>query len=583
MTHTDPRPKNPRSKKARKPVGKPRRILRGVLVVLGAVAVFLAISVAMGMARRPHYERSYIYSAEVRTIEDAGDQGVGTVQVSTLRVPQGIMVETAHFSPTGHVLLRYSRTDGSTEQGFAVMDDDGSHFRVLVAQAGEGGKLLPFADNTRILLGDSVLECPEGTTLDTCPEGAAAIVPLVYPQEMLDDPKVARAWSEVVVSPDCEHVAWTMLRTDCGAANALGQLVRGEDGYTVEDARYCSSIAPFALDADDPARLVPLPVVGGEVKQFVHGGAALSLVGADASGASQSVVTSIATGATQLVTNCPGYDETTIFSPDERYGMTMTTRFSPTTDLGVLGLVPRPFGDPVRTMASTIYTYGVTGVRSERQGNVGPALINIQRSMSEKGYVGIDLSSPDENWVYASPMSWNGDGTKAMWMERQRQGGGVRVQVVMLLEAEHGDAVPAVETPEPGDWAPQDPAVADLSGTVQGKLAGVCTVSQSSGLLAHKSVELVYDGYSDDGVHFYTGTESCSSSILTPTDYAAQLTVTDASGAQVGSMDVELHFGAAYSLASAFTGSTTPHLDLSRSHGTATWYGQTLTADQLVE
>src|SRR3546814_18320723 len=70
------------------------------------------------------------------------------------------------------------------------------------------------------------------------------------------------------------------------------------------------------------------------------------------------------------------------------------------------------------------YTYAVTGVRRAREGNIGPALIDIGASKSQANYLGIDLST-DKDWVYHSPMSWRPDGKKAMWMEKseERRGG----------------------------------------------------------------------------------------------------------------------------------------------------------------
>jgi hypothetical protein len=62
--------------------------------------------------------------------------------------------------------------------------------------------------------------------------------------------------------------------------------------------------------------------------------------------------------------------------------------------------------------------YAVSGVRSFRKGNIGPALIDIQRSMEEDGYKGIALNDPSELWVCMSPMSWNPRGVKGMWPEK---------------------------------------------------------------------------------------------------------------------------------------------------------------------
>lgn len=166
----------------------------------------------------------------------------------------------------------------------------------------------------------------------------------------------------------------------------------------------------FQPDPDHEGLYLYTPEIGGEVKQFVHGGRAISLVGAAPCGMADSIVQDIATGEVTLITCNPGYDETTIFSPDEKLGIVMTTRFSASTDMAVLGLVPRPYGEVLHNILGQVYMYGVTGVRSSREGNIGPALINIEKSQTEEGYMGLNLSDPDGVWMYNSPMSWKSDG-----------------------------------------------------------------------------------------------------------------------------------------------------------------------------
>ena len=123
------------------------------------------------------------------------------------------------------------------------------------------------------------------------------------------------------------------------------------------------------------------------MKQFVHGGSGISVAGAVRRDVPDSVVLHLADGSVEAITDAPGYDETTIFSPDERLGITMTTRFSK-ADPAILGLVPRPFPDSLNMGLSMFaYTYAVTGVRLARQGNVGPALIDVAASKNQPGYL----------------------------------------------------------------------------------------------------------------------------------------------------------------------------------------------------
>lgn len=149
-------------------------------------------------------------------------------------------------------------------------------------------------------------------------------------------------------------------------------------------------------------------------------------------------------------------------------GITMTTRFSETTDMAVLGLMPRPIGQPLHNILGQVYLYGITGVRAGREGNIGPALISLSRSMSEPDYRGIDLSDPTGEWIYLSPMSWKNDSTKAMWIERQRDGNGLRVQIVTLLEYQPEDPVQTVATPDAGTYTAAPAKNSDYDTTVMG-------------------------------------------------------------------------------------------------------------------
>lgn len=365
--------------------------------------------------------------------------------------------------------------------------------------------------------------------------------------------------------------------------NAMGTLTRGADKYTITDAAYISNMNPLIEDPTHPGYSVYTPVIGGEVKQFVRGGAAISLVGGDACGMADSVVQDVATGEVTQLTFAPGYDETTILSPDEKLGITMTTRFSSTTDMEALGLVPRPFGQPLHNILGQVYMYGITGVRSSRDGNIGPALIDLSRSMTQKDYRGIDLSDPSGEWVYLSPMSWKNDSTKAMWIEKQRNGNGYRIQIVTLLEYAPELAVETVATPAVGNYAAAPAQSADYDTVVLGKFSGSAHLVKKSGLLGSATVTVVYDHFSDDGVYFYNGTETSSGSVMSKTRYESNVMITDAEGNMLGEMQLYMQLSAAYSLHNLMEGNLSPHLDTKKSQGYAQWQDHTANIAQLVE
>lgn len=557
---------------------KRKKILGVIAVLLFTIVAFCGIAAVIGLQHsRSRHSGGYANDPEIRIADDNGT--IGRVSISTLPLEEGLALSRGSFTFSGRVL--YMVRDGA-DSIYYTCDDDGQNTLELCRISGRGGsRLLPFADNRRVLLGDYVLECPEGSTLDNCEPGSAVLVPIFFPEAFSRDKAVTDKWTEVIIAPDNEHLAWTIRRSDCGAVNALGRLVRTGTGYEIADAKYISNMNTFTTTQD--GLLAYTPVIGGEVKQFVHGGTAISLVGADLCGMADSVIQDVATGEVTQLTFTPGYDETTLLSPDEKLGITMTSRFSESSDLAVMGLVPRPYGMVLHNILGQAYMYSVTGVRGGRAGNIGPALIDLDRSMTEDDYIGLDLSDPEEEWVFNSPLSWNADGSKAMWIEREKNGGHIRLQIAELLDYVLGKPVSVVETPAVGNYAAAPQESMDYSGRINGKISGWADLEKHSGFLGKAAVSVIYHDYSDDGILFYNGSEYSSGSILSKTIYNADLHVTDAVGTEVGGMDVDMHFSAAYKLSSFISGSTSPELDLAASHGTAFWNTKTADIASLVK
>jgi len=557
---------------------KDKKNRRALYIGLGVLAV-LVIAALAGYGMMKQAPRGYKYTDEVRLIKDT-DQGIGDVEVSTLKLDEGFALQRASYGFSGRVLLTYN--DGS-ETVFCSMNDDGTGMHEIWRGSDNGGnRILPYWDNRRVLVGDYVLECPEGYTLDNCPEGSGVMVPIIFPDEFIKDPQVSEPWTEVIISPDGEYLAMTIRRNDCGAANAMGHMVRTDKGYELRDTKYISNLNTFRPDPEHEGLSIHGQVIGGEVKQFVRGGKEISLVGAGPNGMGNSVTQDVATGEVKLVTNTPGYDETTIFSPDERLGMVMSTRFSEATDMGVLGLVPRPYGEVLHNIMGQIYMYSVIGVRRVRPGNIGPAMINIEMSQHDADYRGINLSDPDGVWVFNSPMSWKADGTAAMWMEREREGNGVRVRIAKLKDYTPGPVVAAVATPAVGDYAMEPTKLENYDAKVQGAVSGFVTVKKETAAGNKTTVTMVYDNYSDDGEVFYNGTEVSSGSLASETSYTSDLVVTDANGKKLGGMDVKLLLSASYSMASAIGGVTGPTLIKESSSGSAVWGSKTRRVEDML-
>jgi len=505
--------------------------------------------------------------------------GCGRVEVSTIPMPDLVRELTATYTFSGTVLVSFKKDDDPASKpdekdfwNIAVVNDDGSDFRVIFSgpipqhPKANGIRFMVYPDNRRVLLGDYVLECDPD--IDTCQH--AKLVPVKYPWQYEQDPRTMRHWSEIIIAPDNEHISWTILRTDIGAAVGLGILKRTQDAYIIENAQIISTLKFFELDRNNPGYLLPQPIRGGEVKQFVWGGTAISVVGAKDGAITDSVVQDLASGDVTQITHTPGYDETTIFSPDECLGLVMSTRGSKKTDPAVFGLLPRPRGGlATQGLIQHLYMYAVAGVRSFRQGNIGPVLIDIERSMRESGYQGVVLNEEDE-WVYHSPMSWHPGGKKAMWLEGRRGSGTgsaegsaignsdrkqMRVREVELLDYQPKPPVPAQRTPDAipygikGDLGAdslRNPPSLDVEGKIAGRHSGYIAYARQGQMPAPAlmgSIQATYVNFSDDGLTFYNGYEKSRFSFMGESVYEADLAMTcPQAGEQQGEMKLRATF-----------------------------------------
>jgi hypothetical protein len=478
------------------------------------------------------------------------DNGIGRVEVSTIPMPNGAMVYNSTYTYSGKVLVTYKTEKDMHDPDFyyiIVMDDDGSNIRevftgiIPTVPKSNGIRYMPYQDNKRILLGDYVLECTPD--IDTC--SSAELIPIVYPPSIVEDPNTSHVWSEAIIAPDNVHMSWTILSGSGGAA-LIGELTRTSDVYVIKNAQIISTVSAFEEDLQNPGFLIPNPARGGEVKQFVRGGKAISVVGIMGNGTTDSIVQDLTTYERTQITYTPGYDETTIFSPDERLGVVMSSRFSEHTDPAIFGLIPRPYGSLATAgLMWSLYTYAISGVRMFRAGNIGPALIEIDRSMNEPGYKGIQLTT-DANWVFCSPMSWHPDGKRVMWMEMPK-GSEItqrRVQIGTLLDYEPLAPVPFVTTTDDIPYGVKDLGLIykgnpDIEGKIAGKNSGYIDYSRSSSGYSGKS-ETHYVNFSDDGKNFYNGYEKTNFNLNAENRYEANLQLT-------GDIEGEMNFRSAFS------------------------------------
>ncbi len=447
------------------------------------------------------------------------DQDLGRVELKNIPLPQYMLNVNGTFTYSGRVLVTYSTKEDMDKKDYfnlVTLNHDGSDIcevfsgQIEQLEKANGIRWMCFEDNKRVLLGDYVLEAYPN--LDET--SSTKLVKVEYPKELTENPLIFCRWSEVIIAPDNTHMSWTTL-TLHGAINYLGKLTKKEDKYLIEDICVISSTKMSEKDKDNPGFDIPLPIRGGEVKQFIWGGKALTMVG-NGDSISESVVQDLESEDVIQITHTAGYEETTIFSFDEKLGVVMSPRFSPKTDMSILGLIPQPLSLPVRgKIINILYMYAVAGVRAFRPGNIGPVLIDIEKSKTlKRAHKGVNLSDPENKWVYYSPISWHIDSTKAMWVEKTRivQGPEMcRLRMLELLDYKASPRVKIEKTPSCG----QIPYAKPFEGSLDQdfhmdfplKFKG-----KFSGYVENKIVEeespkyvAVYENFSDDGKTFYQG------------------------------------------------------------------------------
>lgn len=439
----------------------------------------------------------------------------GRIEVADIPLPGGIDSDvngTYTFSGRVLVAVREPEKDEDWYRVF-TMEDDGTGICELFdgiirkKKGANGIRWMCYADNKRILLGDYVLECTPD--LDSCT--SSRLVEVVLPEEVTRIPGVFMRWSEPIIAPDNEHICFSTL-TGSGAYNFLGRIVRRESEYVVEDACLISSINEVTPDPENEGFSCRNVMRGGEVKQFVRGGRGITLAGGGKC-ISESTLQMLDSEEFVQITDTLGYEETAIISPNEKYAVCMSPRFSPETDCGVLGVVPL-YNDIITRgkYLNVLYQYAIAGVRFQRKGNIGPALIDVERSMKEgRGYEGTNLSDPEGKWVYYSPISWHPDSTRAMWNESTRLAEGnvkSRLRRCRMLDVAPSAPVQTVRTPDKDRISYARPVsdvlkseTPELPIKIKGAGGGVVTNS----CIDTDTFETLYENYSEDGKTFYDG------------------------------------------------------------------------------
>lgn len=298
---------------------KLRFIIFGSALVIISVIIIIIV-VAVNKKDKESSDKPSDNTSDDTSDETTDDLSYNYTSIETVNLPEGIIYDShAIYSKTGRIILSYKYENGDNKTYIGVMDEDGSNLSELwsgewkALYKSNGLRLMPFDDNKKILTGDYILEC--FPNIDNCT--SSTLYKVVYPDEAVNLPGVYFVWSEIIVSPD-EHIAWSTLSFVYSNINFLGQLVKGKENYTITNVQIISTLGLIEYEDEEKRIFKDGECRGGEVKQFTNGGEAITLAGAGSSDSTlaKSVFQSLVTEENYPLTHFPGYEETTIISPD---------------------------------------------------------------------------------------------------------------------------------------------------------------------------------------------------------------------------------------------------------------------------
>lgn len=114
-----------------------------------------------------------------------------------------------------------------------------------------------------------------------------------------------------------------------------------DEKYVMKNVQIISDTSFAFYDPSKPGYLrFPKFIHGGEIKQFTFDCHKVTFVDSTFCVLARSVLQDLNIDDVQPISHEPGYDETTIVSPDGKFGIVMTSRFSPRSNGQIFCLFP---------------------------------------------------------------------------------------------------------------------------------------------------------------------------------------------------------------------------------------------------
>jgi hypothetical protein len=356
-------------------------------------------------------------------------------EIITVQFPPDIKYIGSHYNYDGYLLLTYQKNN-SENYFVGIATDEGKLLKEILEV--KKGDLDPtyihrassFSDGKRVLIGGKILECEK--PLLECDD--AKLIDLEFPEQLKNLPNLLLLFTEPIINYGGKHIFWSTFDKDMNIFNFVGELKRENDKYIIENIQGLTNYFYDLYDREKGTYSLPKILKFGPIKQVVRGGEGLSIGGFLDYGLRKGIYQSLSEDKLSQLTFFEGYDETTAISPDSKIACVMTTRFSDSTSLEIIGLIPTPYS----ILASYLFSvdalnYIIFNLRVNKptKGNLGPTLVDLKKVNEDKNYKGFKLKTEDL-WIFNGFISWAPDGTKVMFDEIYKGTNNRRCQVVKL-------------------------------------------------------------------------------------------------------------------------------------------------------
>lgn len=505
---------------------------RRAALVLAAVVALLSAACSSGDSRAGDAE-----SAAPTTMSGAASAPSETIEQTIVDLPDEVTgARYPVWSADGEALVFPAMAAGGGTVELYRVAPDGSALACLTCGLPRSGdepylKPLAFRDGRRVLLrvGEqspvtngthAVLECKPSVA--DCTD--AELVPIEVPDT--GDEAVVQPQREFRIAPDGETVGFTQVRKGADGAerfvSIVGMLRRAEDRYVVDDPRSVTSL--------------------GELKNFTPDGTAV-LISAfttlpDRAADPDVIRIDLASGEVSDVTDNGDYDEDLAYAPDMASYAVFSGRGQGLFETVAQLRRPNDIGPGLDCLFGYLFA-------NHRKELLEPWL--VRAGAEQTGELG-QLLNPGalaEGWDARTLVTWHPDGTRLLFWEDQGDpfsaptADSTRFVIVDLPDREPAPAADAGPSPTP-TWAPElaglVPDALPIAESRDGEVSGTVTVTQTAGdRPGSGTIEVTYDGFSDDGGWVIDGTESSSydGGLVGGCEYRANLT---ASGEHEGTL-----------------------------------------------